>query len=296
MWKRYSHSFRRMPLLWQKAKVRKVCGLSLIPCTKEITIITLKIFILNSGQTELDVESMQMQETEGFRQYLKGKGKKDHVVEDLIRRCNAFEEFLQKRQETSLDDVNKKDMLAFLDEIKSQKTDVGNYLRAIGSYCRFTSKSELSALANNLREQRISLTRKPFELGKFVGVNKEYMDLLEKEGITNADQMLEKGKTAENRNELSKKTGIPLESILEFVKLSDLSRVEGVKSIRARLYFDAGVDTLDKMAKWDPEELRKMLISYVKRTSFDGIPPLPKEARNTVEVAKRLKRIVEYDE
>lgn len=101
--------------------------------------------------------------------------------------------------------------------------------------------------------------------------------LLEKEGIINVDQMLERGKTPRDRKELSKKTGIPPESILECVKLSELSRLGGVKGIRARLYFYAGVDTLDKMASWDPEELRAYLTGFVKWTSFNGIASLPKE-------------------
>jgi len=221
-----------------------------------------------------------MRNAEGFREYLKRKGKKSHVVEDLIRRCNGFEEFLHQRQESSIDDASKEDMLAFL--------------RAISLYYKFTSKPELSASASNLREQKISSTRKPLKLKKFRGVNKKYIILLEKEGITNVDQMLEKGRTSHDRKELSKNTGIPLESILEYVKLSDLSRLEGVKDIRAKLYFDAGVDTLDKMASWNPEELQAHLIEFVKRTGFNGIAPLPKEVRNTVETAKKLPRIAEY--
>jgi hypothetical protein len=235
-----------------------------------------------------------MRNVEGFREYLKRKGKKSHVVEDLIRRCNGFEEFLHQRQESSIDDASKEDMLAFLDVMKNQKTNVNNYLRAIGLYYKFTSKPELSALASSLRKQKISSTRKPFKLKKFRGVNKKYIILLEKEGIINVDQMLEKGRTSHDRKELSKNTGIPLESILEYVKLSDLSRLEGVKDIRARLYFDAGVDTLDKMASWNPEELRAHLIEFVKRTGFNGIAPLPKEVRNAVETAKKLPRIAEY--
>lgn len=78
------------------------------------------------------------------------------------------------------------------------------------------------------------------------------------------------------------------------MKLSDLSRIEGVKNVRARLYCVAGVDTVEKMAKWSPEELRTYLIEFVNRTRFDGIAPLPKEVRNTVEEAKKLPKIAEY--
>ena len=237
-----------------------------------------------------------MQNLEEFRRHLKRKGKRDHVVDDLLRRCSVFQEFLHKKQKKSMDSANKEDVLAYFDAIKDQKRGINNDLRAIDLYYGFTSNKELCALAGNLREQRIVSNRKPFKLKKFRGTNKRHIMLLEKEEVTNVNQMLERGKTPHDRKELSKKTGIPLESILEYVKLSDLSRLGGVKGIRARLYFDAGVDTLDKMAGWNPKELRAYLIGFVKRTSFNGIAPLPKEMRNAVKTAKRIKRIVEYDE
>jgi predicted flap endonuclease-1-like 5' DNA nuclease len=242
------------------------------------------------------VKGMVMRNPEDFRKYLRRKGKKDHVVDDLMTRCELFQQFLQERSKQGLDKADDADLLDYVDGLKDKKTDVNNHLRAIALYYKFKSNSKLSSLASNLRSQRISAVRKSFALGDFRGINRKYLALLEKEGITTADQILERGKTPESRKDLSVKTGIPLKSITEYVKLSDLSRIEGVKTVRARLYFDAGVNTLDKMASWDPVELRSMLVSYVERTGFNGIAPLPKELRNTVETAKRLRRIVDYNE
>jgi len=235
-----------------------------------------------------------LQKIEKFRNYLKRKGKKNHVVDDLVKRCEDFEKFLHKRQRSGIDDADKEDLLAFLEAAKGQKTATSNYLRAIGLYYRFTSKADLSVLASNLREQRISSSRKPFVLKDFRGADKKHIVLLAKEGIANTDQMLERGKTPTGRRILSDKTGIPAEAILELVKLADLSRIEGVKNIRARLYHDAGIDSVEKMAKWNPDDLRAYLIEFVRKTGFDGIAPLPKEIRNTIEEAKKLPKIVEY--
>jgi predicted flap endonuclease-1-like 5' DNA nuclease len=235
-----------------------------------------------------------MQKVEEFRKYLGRKGKKNHVVDDLIKRCKAFEEFLDGRRKSGIDNASKEDMQAFLDAMKDQKTDVNNYLRAIGLYYRFASRPDLSALANSLRKQRISSAKKSFALKNFRGIDKKHVMRLEKEGIYNVDQMLERGKTPTSRQKLAEETGIPVEAILEFVKLADLSRIGGVKNIRARLYYDAGVDTVEKMAKWNPEKLRTYLTEFVNRTRFDGIAPLPKEVENTIKEAKKLPRIVEY--
>ncbi len=81
---------------------------------------------------------------------------------------------------------------------------------------------------------------------------------------------------------------------MEHAKLSDLARIAGLKGIRARLYHDAGVDTVEKLAQWKPAELRAMLIAYVERTGFDGTAPLPKEAQGAVSQARKLPQIVEY--
>ncbi len=237
-----------------------------------------------------------MRNVEEFRKYLKRKGKKDHVVEDLVRRNQLFEDFLRQKGKMHLDNADDEDLLDYAEGLRKEKTDVNNHLRAIALYYRFKSNSGLSSLASNLRSQRISSAKKSFRLKDFKGINENHLAKLEREGITTADQMLETGKTPKSRRELSKKTGTPLDSILEYVKLSDLSRIGGVKTVRARVYFDAGVDTLDKMASWDPVKLRNMLVAYIERSGFKGIAPLPKELQNTVETAKRLKRIVKYDE
>ena len=62
----------------------------------------------------------------------------------------------------------------------------------------------------------------------------------------------------------------------------------------ARLYHDAGADTLEKIAQWEPEELRKMLAEFVNKTKFEGIAPLPKEVNSCVKTARRLPKIIEY--
>jgi predicted flap endonuclease-1-like 5' DNA nuclease len=127
-----------------------------------------------------------------------------------------------------------------------------------------------------------------------MGANDEYIWKLEAIGIRTTSQMLVAGKTPSERKQLAQAAGIPDNAVEELVKLSDLARIPGVKGVRARLYYESGVDTLDKLAAWEPMALREMLVDYVKRTGFEGIATLPKEAEYTVAQAKTLPRIVEY--
>ena len=133
----------------------------------------------------------------------------------------------------------------------------------------------------------------PFKLREFRGVDPAHIDQLAARGIKSAEQILSAGHTKEQRAVLAQKTGVPEETILELVKLSDLARLPGVKGIRARLYYNAGVDSVEKMASWEPEALRIMVAGYVERTGFDGIPPLPKEVSSTIANARKLPRMVE---
>jgi hypothetical protein len=78
------------------------------------------------------------------------------------------------------------------------------------------------------------------------------------------------------------------------VKLSDLSRLGAIKSVRARLYYEAGLDTPEKFTEWEPQALRQMLVAFVEETGFEGIAPLPKEVQNAIATARQLGKIVRY--
>jgi hypothetical protein len=134
----------------------------------------------------------------------------------------------------------------------------------------------------------------PFRLKNFMGVNPEYITRLEELGIKNTTQMLKAGRTAALRRDLADRAQIPLTAILELVKLSDLARLPGVKGIRARLYYAACADTVEKLATFEPDQLLSETGEFVQRTGFPGIAPLPKEVSSTIENARNLPKIVEW--
>ena len=172
------------------------------------------------------------------------------------------------------------------------KASAKTSLWAVTYYYEYSGDEEMRALAGALRSERIK--RRPLTLGSFRGVEQEVVDRLAAAGIRNVDQMLKAGRTSADRESLSLRTGVPLDTVVELVQLSDLARLPGVKGIRARLYRDAGVDSIEEMTKWDPEELRTMLLEFVERTGFEGVAPLPAEAAFSVSRAKELPRVVEW--
>ena len=112
-------------------------------------------------------------------------------------------------------------------------------------------------------------------------------------GVRNTHHILQSGATRIDRKELAEKTGIPQSKIEEFVKLADLARIPGVKGTRARLYFEAGIDSVEKIASLEPEELRELVVDYVDQSGFEGVPTLAKEAVYIVEKARKLPKMVD---
>jgi predicted RecB family nuclease len=133
-----------------------------------------------------------------------------------------------------------------------------------------------------------------FKLRDFMGVNPKQITKLAAIGVKTTGQMLSAGQTAESRVNLAGKAGIPVEVVVELVKLSSLARLPGVKGIRARLYYDAGVDTVEKLAEYEPDTLLRITAEFVRATAFPGIAPLPKEVSSTIATARKLPKLVEW--
>lgn len=230
---------------------------------------------------------------EGFAQFLKRGRRLPSAVTRCTRCVEEFEGFLDaQRDGKDLQEAGAEDLEAFVAWIEEAPgASAKTHLWALRHYFEYVSDEAMRSLAGALREERIE--RAPFALELFQGVDPENVDRLKAAGVKNVAQMLEAGQTPRDRQVLAEKTGVPIDAILEFVKLSDLARIPGIKGIRARLYHDAGVDTVEKLAGWEPEELRAMLVAFVRESGFEGIAPLTKEVAFSVERAKGLPKILQ---
>jgi len=197
-------------------------------------------------------------------------------------------------EKNSIEPVLKILTLSFHGSKKNEDLAAKKYMLGIRYFYEFVLDEEMADLASFRWNERMASSGVPLKLKEFRGVNAADLIKLENAGIRNVNEMIRAGQTPAKRKELSAKTGVSVATILELVKLSDLTRIQGVKGIRTRLYYDAGLDTMEKMAKWNPTELREMLIGFIERTRFNGIAPLAKEVRNTLEVARRMPKIIEY--
>lgn len=233
-------------------------------------------------------------DVKGFALYLKKGGRSPSAINRCMNYVSEFEIFLKEsRNGKEIDNANADDLIEFADMLDlNTKLKAKGYLWAIRYYYDYISNGEISGLAGLLREERI--VRKPFELKKIRGVDQDQVLKLSECGIKNVTQMLEVGAIPDDRKRIAEETKTPQSVILEFVKLSDLARIPGVKGVRARLYYDAGIDTVEKIAALDPEELRTIVIQFIEESGFEGVSTTPSEAKYTVNKARKLPKIIEY--
>jgi len=202
-----------------------------------------------------------------------------------------FEEYLLKHKNRRLGEEAPEDLGDFVNWAMGKREKVNVLLWVLNRYYSCVSNDLMFCAVNELIG--VEFTKKG-NLKDFLGVNHQHTQTLRKEGVFTSEHMLKVGRTEEGREKLAEKTGVPPSAILELAKLADLSRIPGLARKRARLYYDAGLDTMDKIAKWDPEKMQQMFAEFVERTKFDGTPPTPFEAAFTVKLAKHLPRIMEY--
>ena len=74
--------------------------------------------------------------------------------------------------------------------------------------------------------------------------------------------------TPKSRKELANKSGITDLEIMELTKLTDLSRIKWVGAMFARVLFESGFDTVEKVSKANHEDLYKRITQLNKERNL----------------------------
>ena len=234
----------------------------------------------------------------GFREFSRKHGRSKSAIESCVGFVKKFEDYLQEHKGVKgIDEATPDDIRDFASWGKKELKSINSYLWGIHRYYEFTSDKKMYKVTLNLRRQKIEERRdkrKPLNLKKIQGVASKHVAKLESLGIIDVKQMIEAGRTKTQRQELSKKTGIPLKCILDLVKFADITRMSDIKGIKGRLLFEAKVDTIKKLSKFSAEELRKELIKVNEKKGILKRPPTLVETTYWIEQASKLPEIVEY--
>jgi len=126
------------------------------------------------------------------------------------------------------------------------------------------------------------------------GIGDVYRQTLRQAGITNVDELLEKGSTVQGRKEIVDKTGISEKLLLRWVNMADLYRIKGIGQEYAELLEAAGVDTVPELAQRVPANLlEKMTAANAQKKMVRRLPDLS-QVESWVAQAKSLPRVINY--
>ncbi len=161
---------------------------------------------------------------------------------------------------------------------------------------QFAQESGIAQDYLTILRRRINVyTPKPVSLSKFPGVDAEHIECLAAVGIKQTRQLFERTQSAQDRAALSNLTGVPGDALLELVKLSDLSRASYVGPAFARVIYEAGADTIGKLADCSPEELCANLRAVNEEQEITkAAMPSVEDISACVEIWKKLPRAIEY--
>lgn len=228
---------------------------------------------------------------EKFVAFMEKEKKSARTIRGYVNSARYCEEFLiSHKQVKSLDEATPNDLRDFVTWGTDEGENVYRRLWGVRMYYYFIQSEDMANTTSELMEFIQNETRK---LREFPGVDRDNINKLSSIGISTVNQLLNASRTSEDREALTIKSGASPEDILELVKLSDLSRLPGLKKVRGRLFYDAGLDTLPKISALEPEEVQVILKQYIDQISFDGSPPTISEARTAVDMARFLPQLVD---
>jgi predicted flap endonuclease-1-like 5' DNA nuclease len=145
-----------------------------------------------------------------------------------------------------------------------------------------------------LRREANSYVPKPFNLSEIPEVEQVYIDRLAAVGIKTTQHLFARAKTKHDRAALSKLADVPPAKLVELVKLSDLARINGVGPVFARLFYEAGADTLDKLMSRSPDELFETLQAINQAKKYTKIMATVKDVAFCMTMAKELPKAIKY--
>jgi predicted flap endonuclease-1-like 5' DNA nuclease len=132
------------------------------------------------------------------------------------------------------------------------------------------------------------------KIAEIEGIGPVTAEKLGAAGVKTVEALLEKGKTAQGRDELASATGLSSEKILDWVKMADLFRIKGVGQEYAELLLKAGIDSVKELSFRDAEYVYKKVTEVAESSGTQIIRRVPslKELNKWVQHAKELPAVI----
>ena len=133
-----------------------------------------------------------------------------------------------------------------------------------------------------------------YPLSKIDGLSAFAAAKLKKLGIRTTEALLKAAGTVKGRKELSAKTGISEQQLLEWANIADYMRIPGMGKAKAGLLRAAGATTVRELALRNPARLALSMKDVNTKRKLVRILPSEESVKQLIEKAGRLDRKITY--
>ena len=117
---------------------------------------------------------------------------------------------------------------------------------------------------------------------------------LKKLGLRTTEALLEAAHTAKGRKDLSAKTGISEQQLLEWANICDYMRIPGMGRAKTGLLRAAGVTTVRELALRNPSRLAESMKDINIRRKLVHVLPSEKSVEQIIQKARKLQPKITY--
>jgi predicted flap endonuclease-1-like 5' DNA nuclease len=133
-----------------------------------------------------------------------------------------------------------------------------------------------------------------YPLSQIDGLGAYAASKLKSQGIRTTDALLEAARTVKGRKELSGKTGISEQQLLEWANFSDHMRIPGMGKAKIGLIRAAGVATVRELALRNPARLAQSMKEANLKRKLVRVLPSEKSVGQLIERARKLPPKISY--
>lgn len=208
---------------------------------------------------------------------------------DELKTCGLTKSrmILKENTDTVFEAIKKQDI--------SNVEELSNALKTKVKLKAFAEKSGIDEeyLVILIREIN-SNKQKPNKIKDFPNLSEEIKQKLESSGIKDTFQLFHRIIKKNDREALSKDTGIDQKNILKLAKLTDLSRIRWVNHTFASILYELGYNTVEKVTKAEIEKLHEDVNHFnTENNIYKGHIGI-NDMKLTIDAAKKVTLDIEY--
>src|SRR5882757_448133 len=133
-----------------------------------------------------------------------------------------------------------------------------------------------------------------YPISKIDGLTAFAAARLKKSGIRTMEALLEAGRTAKGRKELSAKTVFSEQQLLEWANRADCMRIPGMGKAKAELLRASGVNTVRELTHRHPGRLAQAMRDANDRRKLVQMLPSEKAVEQLIQKARKLPLKITY--